>query len=406
MRYPLRNFGPRTFISYSFADATLAEAVETYLRDRGLQVTREDGTSLTNTKLTEAIPRRMAGAEVLIQLRTAAANRSEWIKREFSYAVDLRSRQGQLVILPVVFDVTSLPDDVKEWWYLDAGNSVTDAVLEQIYRVCMRSVHLLPLSEDDPFAIAEAHLRALLEAPADRRPIVDSAGRLLEWCQDSLDWAATIEGEYRDQFIAQEKRRMDRLRRRCTIADEVMRRLAIETMQMMENYTMDPLTLALVPLNRFVRLVIGDQILTAAEMAPPEPHVLRGKYGPLVKAARSSNEEQHSPGYLNPGFCRWAFGCEDPKERMAYMGINPDRGNGVALQIPSAVFGSMEDAYTSHPFKFDPTGELLTKTFVEYVLPQIAVHAAYNLADVRTVRDDLESEYRWRLENYKSMGLN
>lgn len=405
MRYPLRLVGPRTFISYSFADAPLAQQVESYLRDRGLQITREDGTSLTNTKLTESIPRRMAGAEVLIQLRTAAANRSEWIAREFSYAVSLREKSHSLVMLPVVFDAASLPDDVKEWWYLDADSGLNDAVLDHIYRVCLRSVHLLPLSEADPFTIEEPHLRAFLEAPADRRPIVDSDGRLLDWCQDTLDWVANLDSEYKDQVAAQERRRMAHLHSHYLVVDEVMRRLGVETMRAMEGYTKDPLKRALVPIGRFIRLVVGADLVDAAEMAPPEPHVLRGQYRALVEAASGSNESNHSRGYLNPGFCRWAFGSKEPNERLAYMGIDTDRGRGVPLQIPSAVFGSMEEIYTRSPIQFDPRGELLTGTFIDYVLPQIAVHAARNLSDLRTIRADLDAEYCWELEGYRSMGL-
>ncbi|MFN8570824.1 MAG: hypothetical protein U0132_02130 [Gemmatimonadaceae bacterium] len=39
-----------------------------------------------------------------------------------------------------------------------------------------------------------------------------------------------------------------------------------------------------------------------------------------------------------------------PEANMAYMGIDPERGRGVPLQIPSSVFGSMEEAYTSSSF--------------------------------------------------------
>ena len=54
---------------------------------------------------------------------------------------------------------------------------------------------------------------------------------------------------------------------------------------------------------------------------------------------------------------------------------------------------------------FDPRHELLSGTFINYVLPQIAIHAAYNLTDVAAVRMDLEQKYAWRLDQYAKMGL-
>ena len=68
LTHALRGYGPRVFISYSFADTKLAQQVESALTAKGLQARREDDTSLFNEKLTAAIPRRMADAEVFIQI--------------------------------------------------------------------------------------------------------------------------------------------------------------------------------------------------------------------------------------------------------------------------------------------------------------------------------------------------
>src|SRR5690242_13857243 len=92
MTFRLRGYGPGVFVSYSFQDADLAKRIDETLSARGFQVRREDETSLIDQRLTEAIPRRIAEAEVLIQVLTATSNASAWVAREFAYAVDRRDK--------------------------------------------------------------------------------------------------------------------------------------------------------------------------------------------------------------------------------------------------------------------------------------------------------------------------
>lgn len=115
MTFRPRGYGPRVFISYSFQDADLAKRIDETLSARGFRVRREDETSLIDQRLTEAIPRRIAEAEVLIQVLTATSNASAWVAREFAHAVDRRDKRHNITILPIVFEMTSLPEAVKEW---------------------------------------------------------------------------------------------------------------------------------------------------------------------------------------------------------------------------------------------------------------------------------------------------
>lgn len=82
----LRGMGPRTFISYSFADRAIATRLRDFLTVSGFQVRMEDETSLLNMRLPDVLPIRISDAECFIQLRTATANRSQWVAREFEYA--------------------------------------------------------------------------------------------------------------------------------------------------------------------------------------------------------------------------------------------------------------------------------------------------------------------------------
>ena len=67
----------------------------------------------------------------------------------------------------------------------------------------------------------------------------------------------------------------------------------------------------------------------------------------------------------------------------------------VKVLMPRHVFGDMADIYTRSALAFDPRAELLDGTFINYVMPQIAIHAAYNLVDPANVRLDLEQKYAW-----------
>jgi len=78
----------------------------------------------------------------------------------------------------------------------------------------------------------------------------------------------------------------------------------------------------------------------------------------------------------------------------------------VSVHVPTRVFGDMADVYTRSSITFNPVQELLSGTFINYVLPQIAINAAYNLIETATVRKDLEQKYAWRLDQYNVMGLS
>ena len=271
----LRGYGPRVFISYSFADSSVAKQLESVLLSRGFQVRREDETSLFNEKLTEAIPRRMADVEVFIQLLTTTSNRSAWVERELDWMFEQRKAGTGVVFLPVVFDKSTLPDRLKEWWFLDLADArLTDQAMEAIERLCLKSVHLLRLADDDPLSIHESDLeKALAEIPRDgHRVILDSEGKLLRWSRETLAFAETIDSEYRDSFLAQQKSRHDRLINRLKIRDEVTRKLVIEVMREMKAYTNEPLKDAKLPMRHFFQIILSDLVLAAAEVGPPEPH--------------------------------------------------------------------------------------------------------------------------------------
>ena len=292
-------------------------------------------------------------------------------------------------------------------------------------------MHRLRLAPDDPFSVVDSDLEEVLrEAPQDgKRIILDSDGKLLDLAHDTIALAESIESEHRDSFLEQEKRRLDRLVRRLKIGDEVVRKLAIEVMREMKTYTTE-LKDARKPMHHFLRVVLADLVIAAYEVAPPESPTLRTVLKDRIEAAlsaetlmalesvlmkmvkdriesaRSAETENHSHGYLNPGLCAWAFGEKGGEDSLALMDIVAPNHRYVKLLMPRRVFGDMAEIYTRYATPFDPQRELLSETFINYVLPQIAIHAAYNLVDPATVRRDLEREYAWKLEQYNNMGLS
>lgn len=407
--YALRGYGPRVFISYSFVDTPIAEALDLALTARGFQVRREDDTSLFNEKLTDAIPSRMASAEVFIQLLTGTANRSMWVERELDWMFERRNAGSGMVFLPIVFDKSTLPERLKEWWFLDVGEvKLSDQALQAIERLCLKSVHLLKLAEDDPLNVDQRDLEAALrEIPGDgRRLILDSDGKLLRWAQDTLAFAETVDSEYRDNFLAQEKSRYDRLIQRLKVRDEVTRKLVIEIMREMKAYTNEALKDAAVPMRHLFQIILSDMVVAAADVAPPEPHPLRTLYKERIEAARAAGTENHSRGFMNPGLYAWVFGEKGGEDDLVRMDMVAPGFRTISVQMPRRVFGDMADIYTRSAITFNPVQELLSGTFINYVLPQIAIHAAYNLVEPATVRKDLEEKYAWRLDQYNLMGLS
>lgn len=403
----LRGYGPRIFVSYSFADAPLAQRLESALVTKGFQVRREDETSLFNEKLTEAIPRRMADAEVFVQLLTTTANRSMWIGRELDWMFEQRKAGTGIMFLPVVFDKSTIPEALKDWWFMDIGSgTLTEEALDAIERFCLKSVHLLRLADDDPLSVVDGDLEKILaQIPEDgRRIIVDSDGKLVCWAQETIDFAESIKSEHRDSFLAQEKSRFDRMVKRLKIRDEVVRKLVVEVMREMQTYTNKPITDAKKPMNHFLQIVLSEMVLERAEVAP-QGHPLRTVLKDRVDVAQEANTSNHSRGYLNPGLYAWVFGVKGGEDSMCQMDLVAPGFRSVAVQMPRSIFGELADLYTRAPMPFDPRHELLSGTFINYVLPQIAIHAAYNLTDVATVRMDLEQKYAWRLDQYAKMGL-
>jgi hypothetical protein len=402
---PLRGYGPRVFISYSFQDTPIAMQLEAALKANGCQVRREDEVSLFNQRLVDAIPQRIGDAEVLVILLTTAANKSAWVARELDWILEHRKTSNDIVLLPIVFDKATVPEPIKDWWFLDLDSrELTMGDLELATRMCMTAIHSLRISDDDPLSVVESDLETILAKVASdgRRIIFDSAGTLLGTAIDTVAFAEQMPNKS-TTFIEQVRRQRDRLVRRLKVLDEVVRRLAIEVMRIMETYTDDRITHGMKPMKYFLRIMLTELSLDAAPVSPPD-HPFRTRFNDRLAEARASFEQREVGAFMNSGLYAWVFQIEGGGDEMLHMNMEAPGFRHIRVSMPAKVFGTMRDHY-ARGIPFAPEGELLTGTYVNYVLPQIALEAYHDLLEPQTIRRDLETAYAWRLDQYKRMGM-
>src|SRR6185503_18847049 len=100
---------------------------------------------------------------------------------------------------------------------------------------------------------------------------------------------------HRDALLTQEQKRMERLIRRYQVHDEVVRKLVKEIMDRVQTYSApgERLATGLVPLQRYARIVIGEDMMRAAEVAPPGSHPLRVEFQERIEAARMRPRRSH-----------------------------------------------------------------------------------------------------------------
>ena len=165
--HPLRGLGPRVFISYSFADLALARRIQEYLASRGMQVKKEDEASLVTQQLSQALPHRVADAEVFVQILTETSVQSNWVYREFEWAVAASKALAQLVIVPVVFGNAKPRDPISDWVYITSPTELNEASLDAIGRASLTAIELLLLEtpQEIPHLQREPSCRAFGSQP-------------------------------------------------------------------------------------------------------------------------------------------------------------------------------------------------------------------------------------------------
>jgi hypothetical protein len=224
---PLRGIGPRTFISYSFRDTATAIVLETFLVNSGFQVTMEDERSLLNNRLADALERRVQDAECFVQLRTAAANASHWVNEEFKMADQRRRKDDCFMLLPIVFDVTGLPEDVRNLVYIAAPQGLTEDVLRVTRDKALEIVRPIRVNHIDPTRLEDEDVAAAIRyGGPNTRIILDSQGYWPDKIEELIGWIiAKPDSPHKQTFVEQEqfrKQDLDWLYARADVAAKLL----------------------------------------------------------------------------------------------------------------------------------------------------------------------------------------
>ena len=432
--YPLRRCGPSVFVSYSFADAPLAEQLRTYLLGRGCQVQMEDDRSLLNERLPDILSHRIDTAEVFVQLRTKTSNASYWVDQELRLAASRRSGSPNFVLIPLVLDRSNLDGEVANWVQIDASKAgLTNLILDAVFQAAQAAVHHWPLRDDDPTQFQSESVEATLATYSNKRIITDSNGVLLEWMDAVLDYLR--ERADLTSVLEQELRHRDALQKACGVADIVARRLIGEIAFYARRGWYDHRSSAAHAVNRYCRLGLGREAIRLWSVTPlpnrglPRKTGLFGMVGrqkdePVVKyrqrfsAAPDFDALNHLKSNLNrhehqDGYFQWALSPHGANEHPHFEEVvliaNDDRTTRVFIPT-SAIEADPAEAIASIQMNPAPIEIVTEHIWAAYVLPQLAAYAGREIGGAvgpvdASAADRLLDHFPWRREDYRAMGL-
>jgi hypothetical protein len=405
--HPFRHVGPRVFISYSYLDRTLADRLQEILMAKGFQVRKEDETSLLGHNLRESLPRRIRDSEVFIQLLTTTSAASAWISREFEWAIQA-AREGSFMVLPVVVGEAKPSAEISDWGYVGAPDGLTDHVIDLVSRTSASAVESLPLDMDAVFTFASDDVTRVLKAVPDglRRIVSASEGFPLDMADDAVRWAEEPSGEPFEPFVAQERRRRERISRLLGHADLVLPRMFEELHRHLSDYASDYPARAVEAVNRFTRLLLGKELIacwdTFGDRVPSlRPHTAR------FEAAKQVIEEGQSQRRWDPefGLRHWALGTRPSDGSSDYEDVGFDGVEGkrpAILFFPVTAIGS--DWQLILQMTENPTAIIQPYDWADFGIPQVAVRAAYALNSPGPPADVIDW-HGWALSDYRRMGL-
>lgn len=408
---PLRGLGPRVFVSYSFRDSELAEGISSHLRQAGMQVRMEDETSLLGSRLSAALPSRIGGAEVLVQILTAASASSAWVAREFDWAVAAQSKgAGPRVLLPLVVGEVTVPGPVADWVYLRIPAVPDERALETIRRAAMTSVATLPVDPGQPCQFAAPELAAYCSdtALSDRRLIVDPAAVIPAMIRATVVHGAGAAAQYRQPLVAQQRRAYDRFLRRLAVLDAYLPEFVRRVRPMASGHWAPgewPARLGGV-IQCFARLAIGPTVLYLAEhWRVAVAGELTPQAAAYCEAALAKVQELQAgrPGQAGAGHTFWAVGGT-AGQRWLDLGFAGKEGKeGAYLFLPEDHFD--EIGILSLTRAGDrPDSEVTVTDWLTIGLPQVAVSklpahplkvteaaqsTGWSLSDYRPIRPSL-----------------
>jgi hypothetical protein len=128
---------PVAFISYAYDDADLADEVKEFLETSklGIGVEKLDPQSLLgkhdlNQELTDHVER----STFVIPVCTYCGNRSEWVQKEITRALECGNSKGLPRVIPIVIDEEGLFTPLRGIPYITASGGFTKRVQRELHQ--------------------------------------------------------------------------------------------------------------------------------------------------------------------------------------------------------------------------------------------------------------------------------
>jgi hypothetical protein len=290
--------------------------------------------------------------------------------------------------------------------YITSAATLDDATLDAIARASLTSIELLPLDSSLPFQFEHDRVADLLQLKwvNRRRILADSGGLLLAIADDRMHVAESADPKIRKQFIAQEKRSVDRIRGILDDADRVLSKLLQEVHEAFALYGIDYPARAIGSVQRFARLVFGIELVRAWRDFHPDT---LQPYSQVLEEALNVVEQGNAqdPSNADFGYTHWALGTRssDNSSEWVEVGLEPISGKAPAqLLLPKSGFA--DEWNLCLQFGSDPSSEVHDYDWADFGVPQIARRATYALAGPEP-RDAILNAQGWKLTDYRRIGF-
>lgn len=407
---PLRGKGPRVFISYSFSDKVIAKEVFTFLFSQGIQVRKEDESSLTGKNLKKILPDLIGESEVFLPILTQTSNSSMWIQKEIDWALELSNREGFPLILPLVIEKSNLYEPIRDWAYVDASISgISKDILALILKNCMSTIELLPLSKEAIFTLERSRVEYLLVKgfTGKRRVIVDSDGIVSTIFNDVLKSARKSSDPNIEFFIRQEESHYRKVLRKFDLIDMIIPKLFNELRFHFQEYSTEFLYRAIEAVNRFVKLEIGSEILKLKDMVSPNESQLLSSFLQQIETADQMIQEGKvkNPNHGGFGIIYWALGSHPMNKSQEWIRIaldSKEEKEGLITYFPKSGIGS--DWQIILQIGGSPEPYIYNWDWAEFVLPQIASRTIKLMDRFDLSLEETIETTGWRISDYKRLG--
>lgn len=146
----------RIFLSYSWKDQQTVLVFRDALQVQGFPVWMDVDKVHPGTHIAKAIEDGLGATDYYVVFISESSNESEWVRREIARAVQLADKD-KLTAIPVLLDGSEVPIEFAGLLYIDARNSIGEAINRLLNYVSIQNVkissfekRMLIQNSDDP----------------------------------------------------------------------------------------------------------------------------------------------------------------------------------------------------------------------------------------------------------------